>query len=258
MAEYRFVVTEKNAGTALLTINNPASLNALNAALLQELKKCVLELQEDADVKVIIITGAGEKAFVAGADIAEMAIKTPAEGKEFGLMGQAVFTAVEQLEKPVIAAVNGFALGGGCELAMACDIRIAAERAKFGQPEVNIGVIPGFGGTQRMLRLIGIGAAKMLIMSGRVITAQEALRLGLVDMVTGNDKLLEEARKLAADIIGKSPNAVRLAKQAINAGYENGLEKSLAFEAEKFGECFQSPEQKEGMEAFLQKRPAKF
>ena len=258
MADYKFIMLEKDQGIGYITINRPNALNALNTEVLTELKTGAEEMEKDSDVKVIILTGSGEKSFVAGADISEMVSKSPAEGEKFGAYGQMVFECIEQLKKPVIAAVNGFALGGGCELAMSCDVRIAAKRAKFGQPEVGLGIIPGFGGTQRLLRLVGMGTAKMLIMSARMINADEALRIGLVDMVVENEQLLDEAKKLALDIATKSPNAVSIAKQTINEGYEKGLKDSIAYEAKMFGECFANAEQKEGMNAFLEKRPAKF
>lgn len=258
MAEYKFILTDKSEGIGYITINRPDALNALNTEVLGELKNCAEQMEKDSEIKVIILTGSGEKSFVAGADISEMVSKNPAEGEKFAQFGQLAFATIEQLKKPVIAAVNGFALGGGCELAMACDIRIAGKKAKFGQPEVGLGIIPGFGGTQRLLRLVGMGTAKMLIMSARMLNADEALRIGLVDMVVENEQLLEEAKKLAADIAAKSPNAVSLSKQTINEGYERGLKDSIAFEAQKFGECFANPQQKEGMSAFLEKRPAKF
>ena len=258
MAGYENLIIEKEGSIACVTINRPNALNALNTKVLEELEAAALELEKDALTKVIIITGSGDKSFVAGADISEMVSKSPAEGEYFAKAGQGAFAAIENLKKPVIAAVNGFALGGGCELAMACDVRVAGKKAKFGQPEVGLGIIPGFGGTQRLLRLVGMGTAKMLIMSARTINADEALRIGLADMVVEDADLMTEAKKLAKDIAAKSPNAVKLAKETINAGYEMGLEKSILFEAEKFGECFSNPEQKEGMGAFLEKRPAKF
>lgn len=258
MASYKNIIIEKEDNIAILSINRPSALNALNTEVLSEIKKSMQELEKDNTVKVIIMTGAGEKSFVAGADIAEMVSKSPDEGEQFALAGQDVFATVEQLKKPVIAAVNGFALGGGCELAMACDIRVASEKAKFGQPEVGLGIIPGFGGTQRLLRLVGMGMAKMLIMSCRIVDAKEACRIGLADIVTSSEDLLPEAKKLAKEIASKSFNAACLSKEAINAGYELGLKASIDFEAKKFGECFANEEQKEGMSAFLEKRPAKF
>lgn len=258
MAEYENILIEKEGSIATITINRPKALNALNTKVLEELKAAALELEKDNETKVIILTGSGDKSFVAGADISEMVSKSPKEGEAFAKAGQAAFAAIEQLKKPVIAAVNGFALGGGCELAMSCDIRVAGKKAKFGQPEVGLGIIPGFGGTQRLLRLVGMGTAKMLIMSAKTINADEALRIGLVDMTAEDADLLTETKNLAKDIAAKSPNAVKLAKETINAGYEMGLAKSIDFEAEKFGECFENPEQKEGMSAFLEKRPAKF
>lgn len=258
MSEYKFMLMEKEQEIGFITINRPNALNALNSEVLGELKACFEQMEKDNDVKVIILTGSGEKSFVAGADISEMVSKTPAEGEQFGAYGQMVFETIEQLKKPVIAAVNGFALGGGCELAMSCDIRVASKKAKFGQPEVGLGIIPGFGGTQRLLRLVGMGTAKMLIMSARIVGADEALRIGLADIVTEPEQLLAEAKKLALEIASKSPNAVSISKRTINEGYEKGLKESVAYEAKMFGECFSNQEQKEGMNAFLEKRPAKF
>lgn len=258
MTKYNNVTVEKENNVALVSINRVHALNALNTETLHEIKICMSELELDNTVKVIILTGAGEKSFVAGADISEMISKNKAEGEKFALAGQEVFALIEQLKKPVIAAINGFALGGGCELAMACDIRVASETAKFGQPEVGLGIIPGFGGTQRLLRLVGMGMAKMLIMSCKIIDAKEAFRIGLVDMLTSSEELLPEAKKLAKDISSKSFSAVCLAKKTINAGYELGLKDSIDFEAKVFGECFEYEDQKEGMAAFLEKRPARF
>ena len=258
MVDYKNILVEKESNIAIVSINRPSALNALNTEVLTEIKQSMKDLEQDKDVKVIILTGVGEKSFVAGADIGEMVSKNPVEGEQFALAGQAAFATIEQLKKPVIAAVNGFALGGGCELAMACDIRVVSEKAKFGQPEVGLGIIPGFGGTQRLLRLVGMGMAKMLIMSCRIIDGKEALRVGLADILTSSEELLPEAKKLATEIASKSFNAVCLSKETINAGYELGLKASIDFEAKKFGECFANPEQKEGMTAFLEKRPPKY
>ncbi|MDR3349346.1 MAG: enoyl-CoA hydratase/isomerase family protein [Acidaminococcales bacterium] len=252
------VLVDREEVLGIITINRPEALNALNGEVISGIKRAVLEIESDPAIKVIIITGAGEKAFAAGADIAEMAKKGAQEAKEFSLRGHELMDKIETSEKPVIAAINGFALGGGCELAMACDMRVASDKAKFGQPEVNLGIIPAFGGTQRLLRLVGKGMTKMLIMSARMIDAATALRIGLVDMVTTESELIPKVRKLALEIAGKSQNAVRLAKLSINAGHEMGLKAGNDFEAENFSECFRSAEQKEGMAAFLEKRPAKF
>ena len=229
-------------------------MNALNSDTLQEIKSAVLEVKEDVSIYVLIITGMGDKAFVAGADISYMQDLTAIEGRIFGMLGQDVFRTIEAMEMPVIAAVNGFALGGGCELAMACDMRLASERAKFGQPEVSLGITPGFGGTQRLARLIGEGRAKELIYSAANINAEEAYRIGLVNHVYPADSLLEEARKLAQKIIANAPLAVRLSKAAINRGMQSDIDTAMAIEADLFGMCFSTLDQKEGMQAFLSKR----
>jgi len=207
---------------------------------------------------VVILTGSGEKAFVAGADITEMQHKSAIEGRNFGKLGQAVFNKIENLPQPVIAAVNGFALGGGCELAMSCDIRIASEKAKFGQPEVLLGVVAAFAGTQRLPRLVGKGRAKKLLFTGDQIDAAEACRIGLVNKVVPAGELLTAAKALAAKIISRGPVAVQLCKAAVNEGLDMDLESGQAYEAEVFGLCFATADQKEGMNAFVEKRPAKF
>ncbi len=258
MKDYKYMLVGVEEQVATVTINRPEVLNTLSCEVLGELKSVMLELEADAAVKVIVLTGSGEKAFVAGADISQMAKMDAQQGRIFAQAGHDTFNTIENLAKPVIAAINGFAIGGGCELSMACDIRIASEKANFSNPEVNLGIIPGFGGTQRLLRLVGKGMAKLLIMSARMVTAQEALRIGLADMVVAPEALLPEAKKLALEIAGKSPNAIRIAKETINAGSELGLTAGNVLEAAKFGECFACQEQKEGMAAFLEKRPAKF
>jgi enoyl-CoA hydratase len=255
---YKNILLEKEPGLAILIINRPQALNALNYETLQEIKEAILQVSADNDMNALIITGAGEKAFVAGADIVFMEKLNAMEGREFGALGQAVFTSIENLRIPVIAAINGFALGGGCELAMACDIRLASENARFGQPEVGIGVTPGFGGTQRLARLIGAGPAKELIYTGMNIDAHEAFRLGLVNHVYAGDCLLEEARKLAQKIINNAPLAVSLSKTAINKGLQTDIDTALAIEADVFGLCFSTQDQKEGMNAFINKRKATF
>lgn len=245
-------------GLALITVNRPQALNALNCDTLEELRAAVLAADKDPAVRVIIITGAGAKAFVAGADIAQMRGLSPLEGRDMTILGQEVFAAIENLAKPVIAAINGFALGGGCELAMACDIRLASDKAKFGQPEVSLGITPGFAGTQRLTRLVGRGKAKLLIFSGDIIDAAEALRIGLVDKVVPADELLAAAKALAGRIIAKAPQAVSQSKLAINKGIEMEAELGYAFEAEVFGMCFTTEDQREGMRAFLEKRKPAF
>ncbi|MBA3046605.1 MAG: enoyl-CoA hydratase/isomerase family protein [Candidatus Thermoplasmatota archaeon] len=253
--ENLILAVEESIGT--ITINRPSVLNALNTATLQELKCAALEMQADDSVKVIILTGA-ERAFAAGADISEMMPMTAIQGAEHGRMGQDVFSTIENLGKPVIAAVNGFALGGGCELAMACDIRVASEKAKFGQPEVKLGVTPGFGGTQRLPRLVGRAKAKELIFTGDMIGAAEAHRIGLVNSVFPPEELMGAARKLATQIAANGEIAVSLCKRAINQGIEVDLGSGCALEAEIFGLCFSTEDQKEGMKAFIEKRRAEF
>ena len=255
---YSNIILEKELDLAILIINRPQAMNALNYDTLQEIKAAVLQINADNNLKALIITGAGEKAFVAGADIAYMENLTAIQGREFGALGQAVFSAVENLSIPVIAAVNGFALGGGCELAMSCDIRLASEKARFGQPEVGLGITPGFGGTQRLARLIGTGSAKELIYTGMNIDVNEAYRLGLVNHIYPADALMDEARKLARKIISNAPLAVSLCKSAINKGLQTDIDTAMTIEADVFGLCFSTNDQKEGMNAFLNKRKADF
>ncbi|MDT8421443.1 MAG: enoyl-CoA hydratase-related protein [Desulfuromonadales bacterium] len=245
-------------GIAVVTINRPKALNALNEQTLRELQTAFSSFAEDDAVQVIIITGSGEKAFVAGADIAAMQPLSALQARTFAKLGHQVMRCIEACPKPVIAAVNGFALGGGCELALGCDIRLVADTARFGQPEVNLGVIPGFGGTQRLSRLVGKGLAMELVLTGDMIDAGEAYRLGLANKVIARAELLDAAKAMAAKIISKGPLAVKLAKEAIRNGLEMDLDKANQYEAELFGLCFASEEQKEGMLAFLEKRPANF
>lgn len=249
---------EKEGPIATITIDRPKALNALNYATLQELLHCFQRLEGEQDIRAVILTGGGEKAFVAGADISYMQELNALEAAQFADLGHAVMAAVEQVPQPVIAAVNGFALGGGCELALACDIRIAAEHAKFGQPEVNLGVIPGFGGTQRLPRLIGKGRACELLYTGAIIDAAEALRIGLVNRVVPMGRLIETCRELATTIAAKGPIAIRLCKETINNGMEMDLSRANRYEAVQFSQCFASADQKEGMRAFLEKRGAVF
>ncbi|MEW6522291.1 MAG: enoyl-CoA hydratase-related protein [Bacillota bacterium] len=257
MAEYAYISTEREGAWAVLTINRPRVLNALNRQVLVELKSALEELQE-AKVRVIILTGAGEKAFVAGADIGEMKDMDVATARQFALDGQAVLAFIESMPVVVIAAINGFALGGGCELAMACDIRVASERARLGQPEVNLGVIPGFAGTQRLSRLVGRGRAKLLTFTGDIIDAASAEGMGLVDVVVPHDQLMERARELARKIAGKGPLAIAAAKRAIDRGLDLTLAEGSAYEAGEFAALFATADQKEGMAAYLEKRSAKF
>ena len=243
---------------AVVTINRPAALNALNTKVLEDLGAAFAELEHRQDVACIILTGSGSKSFVAGADIAAMQPLDAVSAARFARRGHSVLNIIENFPKPVIAAVNGFALGGGCELAMACDIRIAAENARFGQPEVNLGVIPGFGGTLRLARLVGKGRAKELIFTGDMIDAGEAYRIGLVNKVVAADDLLAAARGMATKIASKGPVAVRFAKESVDNGLEMDLDRAGRFEADLFGLCFATADQKEGMQAFLDKRSPKF
>ena len=254
--EYNFIKIEHTQGITILKISAPKSLNALNSTILKELSDCVSHL--DAATRVLIITGDGEKSFVAGADISEMAHLNEAQGYEFGRLGAQVFRAIETLPIPVIAAVNGFALGGGCELAMACDIRIASSKAKFGQPEVGLGIIPGFSGTYRLPKIVGQGHAKELIYTGKVIRADEALRIGLVNAVYEPEQLMEKAVEMAQMMLHNAPVAISLAKQSINEGYDLDADAAIALENKLFGKCFATSDQKEGMDAFLNKRQAEF
>ena len=233
-------------------------MNALNLDTVTELKDAIEKIAVDKAVKVVVITGAGEKSFVAGADIKEMATKTPAEGREWGQFGQNVFTEIENMPQPVIAAINGFCLGGGCELSCACDIRYAAENAKFGQPEVGLGITPGFGGTQRLTRVVGRGQAKELIYTGGMIGAEEAKAIGLVNKVVPQEELMPTVLKLAGKIAKNAPVAVQLSKAAINRGINCDVVTGIAYEAEVFGLCFSTNDQKEGMAAFVEKRKPTF
>lgn len=254
---YTNVIFEKEGNIAIVKINRPKALNALNSKTLTELDSIIQEISEDKDIYVVILTGEG-KAFVAGADISEMKDLNAVEGKAFGILGNKVFRNLEKLDVPVIAAVNGFALGGGCELAMACDIRIASSKAKFGQPEVSLGITPGFGGTQRLSRLVGEGIAKELIYTCDMIKAEEALRVGLVNKVVEPELLLDEAKSMANKIAKNAPIAIAQCKVAINRGLQMDIDNALAFESEAFGLCFSTEDQKEGMTAFVEKRDKSF
>ncbi len=244
---------------AFVTVNRPDKLNALNSTVMHELGAAFDELEADPDVRVIVMTGAGEKSFIAGADIAELnGLPDPVQAAHHGRLGQSLAFKIERLGKPVIMAINGFALGGGLELAMAGDIRIASENARLGQPEINLGIIPGFGGTQRLPRLVGRGMAKLLIMGGDHITAQEAYRIGLVDKVVSLSLLHEEARLLARNLASKPPIALAMAKAAINDGMEVDLDRGCGIEAANFGLLFSTEDRLEGTKAFLEKRKATF
>jgi enoyl-CoA hydratase len=252
------LLVERDGPVAVVTINRPRVLNALNSQTLDELRRVVLDLKQDDAVRAIIVTGAGDKAFVAGADINELAVLSPAAGREHALAGQHVFDLIENLGKPVIAAINGFALGGGCELAMACTLRLAADTAKLGQPEINLGLIPGYAGTQRLARLVGTGRALEIVLTGTPITASEAERIGLVNRVVPAAELLNEARKLAAQLAAQAPIAVRYIIAAINKGVEMGFAESSVFEATLFGLVASTADMREGTRAFLEKRKAEF
>ncbi len=256
--EYSTLLYSVDNGIGLITINRPKALNALNSAVMYDLTDLLQKIAVDTEVKVVIITGSGSKSFVAGADITEMQKMSAIEGRNWAKLGQGVFDKVEKLPQPVIAAVNGFALGGGCELSMACDIRIAADTALFGQPEAGLGITPGFAGTQRLPRLVGKGIAKELIFTASNIDAQEAYRIGLVNKVVPAAELLEAAQKLAKKIMSKSSVAVQLCKAAINEGLDVDLDSGIAYESEVFGLCFATEDQKEGMTAFVEKRKPLF
>ncbi len=256
MEEQKIIIQKENH-IATVTINEPKTLNALNSKLLEELGAAFDMLASDAEVRVIILTGA-ERAFVAGANIQEMSGLNYDQAKVFGAKGASVFRKIETCPQPVIAAVNGFALGGGSELAMACDIRIASEKAKFGQPEVGLGIAPGFSGTQRMARLIGFAKAKELIFTGKVIAADEALAIGLVNQVVEPEVLMDKVLAMAADIAKQAPIAVQKSKEAINNGWDMSIDKGIDYEVELFAQCFETEDQKNGMNAFLKKEKTEF
>jgi enoyl-CoA hydratase len=248
----------RDGGVAVLTVNRPKVLNALNTQTLDELRRAVLELKHDEAVRAVILTGAGEKSFIAGADINELATQTPAGGREHAIRGQHVLDLIEHMGKPVIAAINGYALGGGCELAMACTMRIAADTARLGQPEINLGIIPGYAGTQRLARLIGRGRALELLLTGDQIPAQEAHRLGLVNRVVPAAELMAEAQKLAAALAIKAPLAVRYILESVHKGLEMPFAQAQNYEATLFGLVASTEDMREGTKAFLEKRKAEF
>lgn len=248
-----FITYEVEGQIGIITINRPKALNALNSAVLDELDKTLDAVDQEA-IRCLILTGAGEKSFVAGADIGEMSTLTKAEGEAFGKKGNDVFRKLETFPIPVIAAVNGFALGGGCEISMSCDIRICSENAVFGQPEVGLGITPGFGGTQRLARIVGTGKAKEMIYGARNIKAEEAYRIGLVNNVYPAEELVPAAKKLASTIARNAPIAVRNCKRAINEGIQVDMDQAIVIEEKLFGSCFETCDQKEGMNAFLEKR----
>ena len=252
------VLYEKKGAVAYVTLNRPKVLNALNGRTWQDLRAAFEEARDDAGVRGVILTGSGDKAFIAGADISELAHLSAVEGEESSSNGQAVLNLVENLGKPVIAAINGFALGGGCETAMACTIRIASETAKFGQPEVKLGVLPGAGGTQRLPRLVGKGRALQLILTGEIISAQEAWRIGLVNEVVPAANLIGRAEAILKQIFSNAPVAIRYSIEAVTKGLETSLDEGLALEASFFGLCAGTEDKKEGTSAFLEKRASKF
>ena len=255
---YSTLLFETRDGVATTTINRPDKLNALNATVIAELGDVAGRLESDAAIRGMILTGAGSKAFVAGADIAEIAAQGPVDGKERSLAGQRVFRRLERCGKPVIAAVNGFALGGGCELAMACHLRIAGEQAKFGQPEVKLGIGPGYGATARLPRLVGRGRALELLLTGQMIDAQEAWRIGLVNRVVPADRLMTESEQMLRAILENGPLAVRACLEAVDAGLDVGLDEALLLEANLFGLLSGTADMREGTAAFLEKRKAGF
>ncbi len=252
------LIIERDGAVAVVIIDRPHVRNALNRVTLDSLRRAMLALQDDEGVRCVIVTGAGDTSFVAGADIKELAVLSPTSGREHALSGQQVFDLIEGLGKPVIAAVNGYALGGGCELAMACTLRIAADTARFGQPEINLGLIPGFGGTQRLARLVGTGRALDLLLTGDHMSAAEALRIGLVNRVVPAAALMTEARTLAATLAGKAPIAVRYILDAVHRGIQLPLREAQAFEATLFGLIASTEDMREGSSAFLQKRQPEF
>jgi len=255
---FEHVRLEREDAVLLITIHRPQVLNALNAATLDELDRAFADARADAEIRAIILTGAGEKSFVAGADIKELAVQTPVSGREHARRGQAVFDRIERLGKPVIAAINGFALGGGCELAMACTLRIAAETAKFGQPEINLGLMPGYAGSQRLPRLVGRGRALEVLLTGDQISAEEAWRIGLVNRVVPAPALMNEARRVAQQLASKPPIAMRYILDAVAGGLEMSFGDAETYEATLFGLVSTTDDMREGTTAFLEKRKPVF
>ena len=251
-----FVKSEQQGAVAVLTIDRPKALNALNPEVLADLKAAFEAIDQNA-VRCVVLTGEGDKSFVAGADIGSMSTMTRAEGEAFGKLGNDIFLMIESFPLPVIAAVNGFALGGGCELAMSCDIRICSDNAVFGQPEVGLGITPGFGGTQRLARLVGMGMAKQMLYTARNIDAAEALRIGLVNAVYPQADLMEAALKMAGGIAKNAPIAVRACKKAVNEGLQVSIDKGVEIEEKLFGDCFETHDQVEGMACFLSREKPK-
>jgi len=252
------LLIEKKNAIAYVTVNRPKVLNALNMATMEELRTAFTDIKNDTSIRVVLFTGSGEKAFIAGADIGELAKQDAVAGKEYTHRGQSMLDLMENLGKPVIACINGFALGGGCEVAMACTMRLASDNAKLGQPEVKLGIIPGLGGSQRLPRLVGKGIAMQLVLAGEMITAQEAFRIGLVNEVTAPADLIPRAEAIAQKIIANAPLAVQFAMEAVNKGMEMNLAEGLYLEATLFGVCCATDDKKEGTVAFLEKRPTQF
>ena len=255
---YESLLVETQDRVCVITMNRPRTLNTLNYELVGELGEAFAAAKRDPEVGVVILTGAGSKSFAAGADIEELSQLDPINAVDLARRGQRVTRDIEKLGKPVIAAINGYALGGGCEFAMACTLRVAAETARFGQPEVNLGIIPGYGGTQRLSRLVGKGRAMDLVLTGRMVPAAEAREMGLVNMVVPAAELMDAARKLAATLLEKGPLALRFTMEAVNTGFDLGLDDALEYEAHLFGLCAASEDMKEGLTAFLGKRKAAF
>jgi enoyl-CoA hydratase len=255
---YQNLLVAREGAVAVVTVNRPDVLNALDANTMNELRVAALELRHDAGIRAVILTGAGGKAFVAGADINELARQIPVQGRDMALRGQHVFDLIETLGKPVVAAINGFALGGGCELALACTFRLAADTARLGQPEINLGIIPGYAGTQRLARLVGRDRAMELILTGRHVTAEEALAMGLVTRVVPAASLMDEAHTFARELASKAPMAVRLAMDAVNRGLEMSFADGCALEAALFGLAASTEDMREGTRAFLEKRKPAF
>ena len=252
------LLLERDGAIAIVTINRPKVLNALNSQTIDELRRVILELKADDEIRAIVLTGSGEKSFVAGADINELAVQTPVTGREHALSGQHVFDLLENMGKPVIAAINGFALGGGCELAMACTLRLAADTARLGQPEISLGLIPGYAGTQRLPRLVGKGKAMELILTGTPIAADEAQRIGLVNRVVPAADLMKAAKELAAQLAKSAPIAMRYIINAVNKGVEMPFAEACQYEATLFGLVASTEDMREGTRAFLEKRKAEF
>jgi enoyl-CoA hydratase len=258
VSENSLIITERIGQVLKVTINRPEAMNAMNSDLLVQLSHALEEAARDSSARVVVVTGAGDRAFIAGADIKEMSSKTPQEGRDFAKAGHHVTRLIEEMGKPVIAAVNGAALGGGCEVALACDIRIASEKARLGQPEVGLGITPGWGGTVRLARIVGEGIARELIFTGRLVSAEEALRIGLVNSVVAPEALEEESMKMAATIAAKAPLAVAYSKRSMNNARYVDADSAAEMEGNLFALCFATEDQKEGMGAFVEKRQPEF